>query len=123
MRYHHIGIPNDEVRDSERHLAALGMYVSGWELSPFGVEWMRFEPDSPLPELVRTLAHVAFEVDDLDAALEGREVIIEPTSPSEGILVAFIVHDGPQSSSSRSVTKMRPDVPGAGQVSPGTAVA
>lgn len=94
MRYHHIGIPTDEVREGERHLPALGMYVSGWELSPFGVEWMRFEPDSPLPELVRTFAHVAFEVDDLDAALEGREVIIEPTSPSKGILVAFIVHDG-----------------------------
>lgn len=94
MRYHHIGIPTEVVRDGERHLPALGMYVSGWEESPFGVEWMRFEPDSPLPELVRTVAHVAFEVDDLDAALEGREVIIEPTSPSEGILVAFVVHDG-----------------------------
>lgn len=94
MRYHHIGIPTEEVRDGERHLPHLGMYVSGWEESPFGVEWMRFEPDSPLPELVQTVAHVAFEVDDLDAALEGRDVIIEPNSPSEGILVAFILHDG-----------------------------
>ncbi|MFW6079598.1 MAG: VOC family protein [Gemmatimonadota bacterium] len=55
---------------------------------------MRFEPDSPLPELVRTVPHVAFEVPDLDAALEGRDVLIEPNSPSPGTRVAFIVDDG-----------------------------
>lgn len=94
MRYHHIGIPTDRVRDGERHLPDLGMYVSGFEESPFGVEWMRFEADCPLPELVQTVPHVAFEVDDLAAALEGRDVLIEPNSPSEGTVVAFIVHDG-----------------------------
>lgn len=31
----------------------------------------------------------AFEVEDLEAALEGQRVIIEPNSPSEGV-VAFI---------------------------------
>jgi hypothetical protein len=38
--------------------------------------------------------HVAFEVEDLEAALEGREVPIEPTSPSPGVLVAFVVDNG-----------------------------
>jgi len=33
---------------------------------------------------------VAFEVDDLEQALEGRKVIIEPNSPSPGVRVAFI---------------------------------
>jgi hypothetical protein len=70
------------------------MYVSGFDSSPFGVEWMRFDEDSPLPELVRTVPHVAFEVDDLDEVLEGREVLIPPNSPSDGIRVAFIVHAG-----------------------------
>jgi len=68
--------------------------VSGYETSPFGIEWMRFEPDCPLPELVKTVPHVAFEVDDLDAALVGQEVLIPPNKPSEGVRVAFIVHDG-----------------------------
>lgn len=94
MRYHHIGIPTDEVRNGERYLPELGMYVSGYEESPYGVEWMRFEPDSPLPEIVRTVPHVAFEVDDLRSALEEQEVLIEPNSPSEGVVVAFIVHQG-----------------------------
>jgi hypothetical protein len=55
---------------------------------------MRFEPGSPLPELVRTVPHVAFEVDDLARELEGREVLIPPNSPSEGVTVAFIVDNG-----------------------------
>lgn len=94
MRYHHIGIPTDEVREGERHLPELGMYVSGYDDSPYGVEWMRFEEGSPVPELVRTVPHVAFEVEDLDEALKGKEILVEPNSPSAGITVAFIVDDG-----------------------------
>lgn len=94
LKYHHVGIPTSEVREGERHLPELGMYVSGYETSEFGIEWMRFEPDSPVPELVRTVPHVAFEVPDLEAALEGREVLIPPTSPSEGVRVAFVVENG-----------------------------
>ena len=70
------------------------MYVSGYESSPFGIEWMRFEPDSPLPDLVKTVPHVAFEVDDLEAALAGREILIPPNSPSPGTTVAFIIDNG-----------------------------
>lgn len=94
MRYHHIGIPTATPRDGETFLEDLGMYVSGYEQSEFGVEWMRFTGDSPLPELVRTVPHVAFEVPDLEAALAGREVLIPPNSPSEGVRVAFVVENG-----------------------------
>lgn len=92
--YHHIGIPTFEPRPGEVHLAEFGVHVSGYESSPFGVEWMRFDPDSPLPELVRTVPHVAFRVDDLDAAIAGREVLIAPNRPSPGVRVAFIVDNG-----------------------------
>ena len=47
-----------------------------------------------MPELVQTLPHVAFRVDDLEAELMGKEVLIEPNNPSEGVRVAFIVHNG-----------------------------
>lgn len=93
-RYHHLGIPTEQPRPGERHLERFGVFVSGYEDSPYGVEWMRFEPGSPLPKLVQTVPHVAFEVDDLARELEGHEVLIAPNSPSEGVTVAFIVHDG-----------------------------
>jgi hypothetical protein len=93
-KYHHIGIPTDVERPDEQYLEEFKMYVSGFETSPFGVEWLRFEPDSPLPEIVKTVPHVAFEVDDLEAAVAGHEILIEPNSPSEGVRVAFILHNG-----------------------------
>ncbi len=94
FRYHHLGIPTDVPREGEVYLEKFKMYVSGFETSPFGVEWMRYEPDCPLPELVKTVPHIAFVVDDLEAAIAGHEILIEPNSPSEGITVAFIVHNG-----------------------------
>lgn len=93
-KYHHLGIPTDIRREDETYLAAHKMYVSGFETSPYGIEWMRFEPDCPLPELIKIVPHVAFEVDDIASELEGKEVLIEPNSPSEGVTVAFIVDNG-----------------------------
>jgi hypothetical protein len=55
---------------------------------------MRFEKHSPLHELIKTVPHIAFEVDDLEAALQGQEVICRPGSPSEGVRAAIIVHNG-----------------------------
>ena len=94
MKYHHLGIPTNSVLKGEKYLEEFKMYVSGYENSPYGIEWMRFEADSPLPELVKTIPHIAFEVDDLVAAIEGKDILIKPNSPSEGISVAFIVDNG-----------------------------
>lgn len=92
--YHHVGIPTTEAREGERYLPEFKMYVSGYGVSEYGIEWMRFEPGSPVPELVQRVPHVAFEVDDLAAAIAGREVLIPPNSPSPGVTVAFIVEYG-----------------------------
>jgi hypothetical protein len=62
-RFHHVGIPTDIPRSGEHYLEAFKVYVSGFETSPYGVEWLRFESDSPVPELVRSVPHVAFEVE------------------------------------------------------------
>ena len=81
-------------RRGERHLQQLGVHVCGFETSPCGIEWMRFDPQCPVPEVVKTVPHLAFAVDDLDAALEGKEILIPPNSPSPGVRVAFILDDG-----------------------------
>jgi hypothetical protein len=93
-RYHHLGIPHATPRPGERSLEHLGVHVRGFETSEFGIEWMRFEPHCDVPDVVRTVPHLAFVVDDLDAALEGRHVLIAPNSPSPGVRVAFILDDG-----------------------------
>jgi hypothetical protein len=55
---------------------------------------MRYSGDSPLHRAIKTLPHVAFAVDDLDAALEGLDVMYPPGSPSEGVCAAMILVDG-----------------------------
>ena len=47
-----------------------------------------------VPDLVRRVPHVAFEVTDLSSELAGREILIPPNSPSDGVRVAFIVENG-----------------------------
>ena len=93
-RYHHLGIPTTVPRAEEQHLDHLGVHVCGFETSPYGIEWMRFEPHCPVPEIVKAVPHIAFAVDDLDEALKGKEILIAPTSPSTGVRVAFILDDG-----------------------------
>ena len=93
-RYHHIGIPTTEAKPGETHLKHLKLFVVSHDKSEFGVEWMRFEADAAIPDLVRQVPHVAFEVSDLAAELAGREILIPPNSPSDGVRVAFIVENG-----------------------------
>ena len=94
IEYHHLGIPTDVPREGERYLEALKMYVTGYEDSPYGIEWMRFEDDSPVSELVRTVPHIAFEVPDLEAALQGKELLDGISSPSPRVRVAMIIDNG-----------------------------
>jgi hypothetical protein len=94
MRYHHLGIPTRTPKSGEQYLEDYKAYCTDHESNPFGIQWMRYEADCPVPELVKSVAHVAFEVDDLAAALKGHEILIPPNSPSEGVTVAFVVCDG-----------------------------
>ena len=94
LTYHHVGIPTTATRPGEVYLEQFKMHVVGFDTNPFGIEWLRFEPDCPLPDLVQTVPHVAFVVDDFAEALEGHEILIEPNSPSKGVTVAFIVDNG-----------------------------
>jgi hypothetical protein len=93
-RYHHLGIPTETPKPDERYLKEFKLYVSGFDTSPYGIEWMRFEHDSPISDLIKTVPHIAFEVDDLEAALAGKQILTPPNSPSDGVWVAMIVHDG-----------------------------
>lgn len=95
-RYHHIGIPATEHFDHEKYIPALKMTVGGFENSPFGIEWMRFDKDSPIHDLVQRIPHIAFEVDDIESELKKHDfkIITQINSPGKGIRVAMIEHNG-----------------------------
>ena len=95
-KFHHLGIPTTQARENERYLAFAKVHTSGFAQSPFGVEWMRWEEDSPLHALIKTVPHLAFVVEDLDRELEQRGlcVLVPPNPPSEGVRVAMVAWDG-----------------------------
>lgn len=72
----------------------LKMTVTDHTSNPYGIQMQRYWKDAPYPELVKTVPHVAFEVEDLEAEIEDKKVLIEPNSPSEGLIVAFIEVNG-----------------------------
>ena len=95
-KYHHMGIPTDKVMPNERYLPHLKFYVSGFDTSPFGIEWMRFDKDCPIPDIIKSVPHIAFQVDDIDKefARQNFKIISEPGIPGEGIRVAMILSNG-----------------------------
>ncbi len=93
-RYHHLGIPTTIAQPGETYLPEHKVFCTDHDRNPFGIQWMRYEPGCTLPEIVKTVPHVAFEVDDLERALAGQEILIPPNSPSDGVVVAFVLCDG-----------------------------
>ncbi|WP_133131128.1 VOC family protein [Legionella yabuuchiae] len=93
-RFHHIGIPTTVKREGERYSSTFKMYTSGGEDSPYRIQYHRFEEDSPLHPLLKTMSHVAFQVDDLEAAIEGKEIVLGPYEPFSGFKVAAIIDSG-----------------------------
>ena len=93
-KYHHIGIPTKVPIEGEKYLPRYKVYHYGYKDSEFGIEWMRYGKNCELPEIVKTVPHVAFEVDNIFDAIKGKKVIIEPNSPSDDVIVAFIEENG-----------------------------
>jgi hypothetical protein len=94
LKYHHLGIPTNQKRGNEVYLDDFKMFVSGFNESEYNIEWMRILPESNLPELIKNIPHIAFEVENLDEILIGKKVLIEPNFPSPEYKVAFIEENG-----------------------------
>ncbi len=80
--------------EGEIDIPHLKMTVSDHANNPYGIQWQRYWQDAPYPELVQTVPHAAFVVEDLESELEGKHIIIQPNSPSPGLTVAFIEVNG-----------------------------
>ncbi len=94
MKFNHIGIPTKDKFEGEIDLPHLKMTVSDHENNPYSIQWQRYWDDAPYPDLVKTVPHVAFVVENILREIKGKKVIIQPNSPSEGLVVAFIEVNG-----------------------------
>ena len=94
MKLNLVGIATDKVRSGETYLEGGKLYITSPDASPYKIEWLRFESDSPMPEILKTTPHLAFEVENLEAAMAGKPVVLEPFTPMPGLRVGFVLDDG-----------------------------
>lgn len=90
----HIGIPVSERPAKAAYLPDAKLCVTDPADSKNNIEFIYFEPDSPMPELMKKSTHIAYFVENLDEELKGAQILVEPFSPFPGVTAAFIVEDG-----------------------------
>jgi len=93
-KFSHIGIPTTEEKDWDGFYEPGKIHYTDFNNDEFKVEWIKFDSDSPMPEMMQTMPHVAYLVDNMEDAIEGKEILVETFSPGEGVRVSFIVHNG-----------------------------
>ena len=78
MQFDHVGIITTEKHDDEIYVPATKVWVTDFRKNPYHIEWLRYEPDTPVTGPVRHLPHVAFRVDSIQEAAKGLKVLLEP---------------------------------------------
>ncbi|MBW3543937.1 MAG: hypothetical protein KY476_27120 [Planctomycetes bacterium] len=89
MEFSHVGLISDEARAGEVFVEATRVWITNFIQHPFHIEWLRFEPDSPVTGPLRERPHVAWRVDSIERAAGDMPVLLEPFEPMAGLRVGF----------------------------------
>ena len=93
-KINHIGIPVQKPVSGEVYNEGMQVYLTDFTKSPNKIEFLRFDKDSWMPEKIQTLAHIAYEVDNLDGELENAKVLLPKTIVNEHLTIACIEEEG-----------------------------
>ena len=98
--FDHIGIVSDEPHPGESWVEFSQVWVTNPRCHPQRIEyirpkeWPRISPEQVGLWKLWHWPHVAYRVDDLQAAIAGEELILGPFAPADFGEVAFILKDG-----------------------------
>lgn len=90
----HVGIPTQIKQADESYMESAKLFLTNYATSPNKIEFLRFEEGSDFPQLIQDYAHIAYEVDDLEAEMKGKKILIEPFDAGENLTIAFIEEEG-----------------------------
>lgn len=95
-RFHHVGLRAHEPQPDEDHVSASKCWVTDPADHPNQIEYLRYAPDSPIDQEFMDAPHVAWEVDELEHHLNGKEVYLQPFDVGDPPFakVAFTKEDG-----------------------------
>lgn len=97
--FHHIGkiVPLEEIKDNPtvKYSPLFDMYsLDKFNDLTIPIELHSFGPNSSLAKIIQTNSHVAFTVDNIDAALLNQEIIMEKYTPFKDYTCAMILING-----------------------------
>lgn len=90
----HIGIPTTTPKSGEMYNEGMKLFLTDPAADANRIEWLRFDADSWMPQLIQTQAHVAYGVSDPEAEMNGKNVLLPATHCGGDMWIAFIEEDG-----------------------------
>ena len=75
-------------------MPATRVWITDFQKHPFRVEWLRYEPDSPVSGPVRQMPHVAYRVKSIREAARGMKVLLEPFDAGIAVVGFYQTEDG-----------------------------
>ena len=74
--FHHVGLRATEPQPEEDYIPLTRVFVTDPRKHPNKIEWLRYEPESHLPEEFKNSPHIAYRVDDLRPHLAGKDIVL-----------------------------------------------
>ena len=93
-KINHFGIPCTEKKEGSSFIEPLGVWVTDYSNSDNKIEFLYFEPNSCMHELIKNVPHIAYEVPSMSEAINCKTVLLEPMISGEGMQIAFIAEEG-----------------------------
>ena len=97
MEFDHVGLVADEKKPGAIFVEATRVWVTNLADHPFRVEWLYFEPDSPVTGPLRHGPHIGFRVESVEAIREiskGMKVLLEPFDAGFAVAGFYQTADG-----------------------------
>ena len=91
VKFHHFGVPTKTKCEGATFIEGAMVHVTDPAKHPYRVEFVRFEKGSPFPKEVQSRSHAAFMVDDLEAAVKDKKVLVPPCDATPTLRIAFIM--------------------------------
>lgn len=88
--FDHVGITTTLKQPSENWVEQSRVWVTSPRDHPEHIEFLRYEPDSTVPEIIKVNPHIAFRVEALGPHIEGQEIIIAPFVVGDFLEVVFV---------------------------------
>jgi hypothetical protein len=84
--FHHIGLPAPNQHTplpGEAWVASSRCWVTNPAHHPQRVEWLRYAADTTVDPALQRAPHICYVVEELDGAIDGKEILIGPFEPGE----------------------------------------